>query len=281
MTVGWSDAMRLRATAHEAWAGESAGAWFLAGFGALGWVVQVGILALQVACVVHVIRRREDYWWIFLILFFPVLGAGVYLFAVVLPEWRRRQGYRAGARPGARGLQGRLRDLEQAVALADTVENRSELAAAYCEDGRYVLARQCYESCLRGLYANDPHLLFGLAKACYGEGDLVRAQAALDRIAPGDMPEYATERELLRAKLLAALGQYEQAVAAFRDVAPRASSPEAWWRLASLLATLGRDGEADDVCRTLLEQTRHMNPVFRRREREWIRNAEQRLRNRA
>lgn len=249
--------------------------------GIVGGVLQFALLFLIVYCIVHVIRRGQDYWWIFLILFFPLLGALVYFALVIWPELsRQRQFRRGGSAYGSGHGKRRIKELEQEVALTDTVENRAELAAAYHDDGQFTLARECYESCLQGLYRDDPNLLFGLAKAYYGEGNFEKTLEILARIGEHEVPEYAKERGLLRAHALAAVGRDEEAIAAFRAIAPKASSLEAWWRLATLLAKNGDDEGADEVCRRMIEDGARMNPVFRRREKEWLDHATQRLKSR-
>jgi len=44
-------------------------------------------LILQGLAVVHFIRRRPDNYWIFVILFLGPIGAAIYLFAEVLPDF--------------------------------------------------------------------------------------------------------------------------------------------------------------------------------------------------
>ena len=43
-------------------------------------------LVLGVACAVHVIRTGRPYYWIFIILIFPVVGVLIYVIAEVLPD---------------------------------------------------------------------------------------------------------------------------------------------------------------------------------------------------
>jgi len=43
-------------------------------------------LAVQMLCAVHVVRTGRPYWWIFLIVFVPLVGMLVYLVAELLPD---------------------------------------------------------------------------------------------------------------------------------------------------------------------------------------------------
>jgi hypothetical protein len=47
-------------------------------------------LIFQGAMAVHVVRAGRNLMWIFIILFFPLVGSLVYLFAEVIPEMERR-----------------------------------------------------------------------------------------------------------------------------------------------------------------------------------------------
>ncbi len=192
----------------------------LLAFGAGGVGLQVAVIVLQVVCVVHVIRHREDYWWILLVIFFPLVGSLVYFVVVIWPDLRRhsrRGGVGAAAGGGGRR---RIRELERQVALSGTVAQRAELAAAYCEAGQFTLARQGYEGCIQGLYAQDAHLLFGLATAQFGEGQFERCLDAIARIDRQDVPEHLDAMDVMRAKALLALGRDAEA-----GVGPIVSSP--------------------------------------------------------
>ena len=259
------------------WAGSP-----LLAFGLVGLIAKILTVAAQVLCIVHVIRRREDYWWIFLILFVPVVGALVYVIVVVWPEWRQRARWRRGGtgRVGAGQAQRRVRQLERQLALSDTVENRAALAAAYCEAGQYTRSRQCYEGCMQGLYADDAHLLFGLAKACFGEGRFERCLECAARVDRREVPEHVNALDLLQARALLALGRDREGIEALRAVAPRASGLEPWWRLAEAQARCGQEAEADQVCRRLLEDAARLGPASRKRDKEWIALARQRLKAR-
>lgn len=252
----------------------------LLGGGFLGALLRFAGIAFHVVCIVHLIRHRQDFWWIFLILGVPPIGSIAYFVVVMWPEIQQRRRRQGGAKPGTTNTKRRIREMEEAVALVDTVENQADLAAAYCDDGQYALARERYTGCLKGLYKDDPNLLFGLAKACHGDGDFSKALEILGRIAADDVPEYANERGLLKAHSLAALGQDEEAIAVFRKVAPKASSMEAWWRLATLLVKTGDEDGADAVCRRMIEAGARMSPVFRRRQKQWLEHATQRLKSR-
>jgi hypothetical protein len=54
------------------------------------YVTSIVLLALQVALAVHAVKSGRNMMWLFIILFFPLVGSLVYLFAEVIPEMERR-----------------------------------------------------------------------------------------------------------------------------------------------------------------------------------------------
>ncbi|MEJ0066425.1 MAG: hypothetical protein WDM85_14280 [Caulobacteraceae bacterium] len=89
-------------------------------------------LLIGIALCVHVVRTNQPLYWIFLILFIPVLGSLVYFIAIVLPDLT------GGTRAKRMGMAARDaldpgREYRQAKAATDespTVHNRMRLAAA-------------------------------------------------------------------------------------------------------------------------------------------------------
>jgi len=53
------------------------------------YLAAVGTVILQIVLAVHVVRTRRPFIWIFIILFFPLLGSLIYIIAELIPEWER------------------------------------------------------------------------------------------------------------------------------------------------------------------------------------------------
>lgn len=115
------------------------------------------MVALQVFCIVHILRNGKQYGWIFLVIFIPVVGSLVYLFMEV---------YSKG---GTQKIEGDVakfvnpsstfKKLEKERSFADTYENRVNLADAYLQNGRIEEAVKLYEISRVGLYDDDYHLI--------------------------------------------------------------------------------------------------------------------------
>src|SRR5580698_3934123 len=119
---------------------------FLFGGGLISLLFAAAPLLIGIALCVHVVRTNQPLYWIFLILFVPVLGAVVYLIAIVIPDMA------GGTKAKRMGMAARDaldpgREYRQAKAAADdspTVHNQMRLAAAAAELGRHAEAEALY-----------------------------------------------------------------------------------------------------------------------------------------
>jgi hypothetical protein len=261
--------------AAEPGSGSGGGGLGLLVFGLFSMAFPFLAIVLQVVCIVHVIRNHRDFWWIFLILFFPYVGAIVYFFVEIYPSLKRGRLAHTPYRGGS--ARRRIRELEEVITYSDTVENRSELAAAYCEVGEFEKARRLYSECLTGLYENDPHLLFGLAKAHYGLGEAEQALKAVERTFRSEDRDYINERRLLRAKALEKLGRNDDALQAYAEIAGKLSGLEGRFRYAHLLAQTGNTEEARRLLNAMLTDAKRMSSLAKRREKKWIQLARKAL----
>src|ERR1700693_2756214 len=158
---------------------------FLFGSGLPSLLIATAPLLKEIALCVHVVHNNQPLYWIFLILFVPVLGSVVYLIAIVIPELTggtraKRMGIGARGAPGAgrgvRPAEAGPRQAKQATDETPTVQNRRRLAAAAASLGRHAEAEQLYGEAMQGIHADDPALLPGRANALI---ELGRAPEAL------------------------------------------------------------------------------------------------------
>lgn len=108
------------------------------------------ILVVQVLCILHALKsgRRE---WLYLLIFLPLLGCIIYFIRELLPEINRGEFFSNLQRllfPNAK-----IKELERAVRISDTVTNRLNLAKEYELQHRYGEAIDLTRSCLTDLYA--------------------------------------------------------------------------------------------------------------------------------
>jgi len=92
-------------------------------------------LILQALALVHFIRRRPDSYWLFIIIFLGPLGAAVYIFMEVIPDFGLlRQSFDVFPR------RKRIRQLEGLVLENPAAGNYEELGDLYLEERNFARA---------------------------------------------------------------------------------------------------------------------------------------------
>lgn len=226
-------------------------------------------LAITVYFAVHAIRTGRAYW-IFILLFFPFVGALVYFFAEYLPEVRRGRGMQAVTRTVARAINpgAEVRRLEDEMRLADTHDRRVELGRAYREAGRMDDAIQMLEGSLVGMYADEPKALWELTRACYAAGRLEDARSALERLRAARA--LSADQQLISARIHEDAGDLPSALREYEAAAAQATGEEARCRYALLLKRAGRADEAQHLFERIVLHARVSPAYFRKSEKEWI-----------
>ena len=227
-------------------------------------------LLVSVLMCVHAVRTNQQLFWVFIILFVPVLGPAVYFLAVLLPELL------GGTRAQRMGMAARdaldpTREYRTARAAVDdtpTVHNRMRLAAAAAALGKHAEAEQLYAEAAQGIHADDPALLLGRANALIELGRAPEALPLLDKLAE-EQPTRTPSTALAQARVYEAIGRYKEADAAYQWAAGRLPGLEAIARYAAFLANTGRRQEAADNLAEIDRRIERSNPQFRRESRPW------------
>ena len=108
--------------------------------------IGVILLLAQITCAVHVARTGRNYYWIYIIVFVPVVGMAAYFFAELLPELMQSRTARQAASGVAKALNpGKdLREALRRVEITPTAQNKVSLAEAYLADGQAAEARAIF-----------------------------------------------------------------------------------------------------------------------------------------
>jgi hypothetical protein len=228
------------------------------------------MLAGQIFFVIHAVRTGRT-MWIFVILFFPVLGCLAYLFAEYLPSERLAAGQLKKVQEGViRKIapEVEIRRYADQVALSPSLVNRMELGRAYARAGRLDEALGVYTGCLEGYYASDPVLLFELARTYHAAGDAANARDFYERFRAQTTP--TKEQQLLSARIHELAGEDQAALEQYAVLARQSAGQEARTRYALLLRHVGREEEARQIFDEVLRHARISSRVYRRAQKEWI-----------
>ena len=222
-------------------------------------LVFILIIAVQVFCIVDVVRRGRSTFWITALIFLPVASTIAYLIVEVLPTMRHNRHVRAARQKVVETLdpERELRAAREQLEIADTMANRVRVADALTSLQRHSEALPLYqrgagprpdfrtgEKLARSLFLNDKpkealSMLDGLPK--------VTGQSDLDRT------------RLLRARILEDMGRNEEALELYSEVMDRMAGDEARCRYAALLLKVGRRGEAQRVLEEVEQRLKYVD----------------------
>jgi hypothetical protein len=221
-------------------------------------------ILLRIVAIVHFIRRRPNFFWIWVILFHWV-GALVYILVEVIPDASLLRGT-FQVFPRRR----RIQELERTVLDNPSAGNYEELGQLYLDDGKF--ARACYDKAISSRTDHaDPFYRRGIAEVELG--DFPAAVPDLERAVKAD-PAYDFHRAKgLLAWAYAQTGQSEKAEARFREAVQTSTISETYYHYALFLESQGRPAEAREWARKILEKKPTMPVYLRRRERTWFRKA--------
>jgi len=237
------------------------------------------VFVIQLCFAYHALKTGRPYWWLFVIMAFPVMGCILYYFIEVFPtstESRRAaKAMRALSKAlnPDRTLNERMADLEA----CGSVENRIALARTCIANRKFYEAAMLYRSCMTGIYENDPDIRFGLANALELTSvheEAVKIASRLRETHPNFRPN---DVRLVLAKAFEGAGRLDEALAEFKVLADTYPGEEGRWRYGAILKRTGKRTEANDVFQTMLRRAERMPPHYRDAQGEWLSLARENL----
>ena len=124
------------------------------------------ILSFQVLCIWHVIKTKNQLWWIWFVIFVPVIGSTVYLFAEIFNKQdvqHVREKVNNIIKPNKQ-----IKALQDQLAFSETFENKIALAKAYQKEKFINKAISLYESAATGIFKDNADVHKNLI-TCYYE----------------------------------------------------------------------------------------------------------------
>jgi len=233
------------------------------------------VLLVQLSFAYHALKTGRPYWWLFVIMGFPVMGCVLYYFIEVFPSSRESRSAQKAARAIARALDPD-KDLRARVADVEacgSVENRIQLARECMQQGMYSDAAALYRSCLRGVHETDPDIRYGLAGALLTENKHEEAVAVAQRLRASHPGFRTAEVGLVLARALEGANRLDEALAEFGVLADTYPGEEGRWRYGALLTRLGRVQDAHEVFRRMARNAERQPPHYREAQHDWLKLA--------
>jgi hypothetical protein len=195
----------------------------------------------------------------------PMAGSIAYLILEVLPELMSSRAGRATGQK-VKSIVEPNRDINEAAkefSASDSVENSMRLAEACLDKDLFNDAKVLYEKCLTGLHADDPYLMFGLARSEFGLGNYQEVRSILDRLIESN-PDYKNQdAHLLYARTLEQLNEVAAALHEFETLHGYFTGPDASFYFAMFLKEQGQIEKAKamftDIARTAKNSNSHYN----------------------
>lgn len=221
-------------------------------------------IALQVFCIFHLIKNRNPYYWLFVILFLPIIGSIIYLFTQV---YNKRD---------AEKIQNnivsminptkKIRDLEKRLEFSETFQNRVNLADAYLEIKDYNNAITHYKKALEDHIQNDVFVIKQLIEALFKAENYDEVIVYAEKIASHS--EYKKSRtQFLCGLAFEKLGKHQEAEENLKQIDERYSFYEERLVLARFLLKRNKKMEAKEIIDEIYTESQYMtkaNKTFHR-----------------
>ena len=234
-------------------------------------------ILIQLALVVHIIRTGRNTFWIFVVIFAPVVGALAYFIIEILPGLGNSHAV-LKANKAILDTVKPNRDIHQltdTLAVANTVDNILNLANALEERGSYDGALALYAKAQMGMYKEDPVILLGKARVLFKKSDFTSAKETLDTLIAKNPDFKSPEGHLLYAKSLEGVGDIEKAKHEYEALCEYYLGPEPKCHYARLLKAEGQNEKALSLYEEVIAASKRNGRHYAQLHKEWINVAKQ------
>ena len=234
---------------------------------------------IQILLVIHVLKTGRNRYWIWLLLFLPLIGGVAYLVVEIIPEFasgitgqRARRGVRNLVDPGA-DVRARAAAWEQ----SSNADNGRHYAQALLAADRAVDAENILNQVLAGFFKTDPALMLLKAQAQFDQEQWKPALATLEDLQKHNPDLRSPEGHLLYARTLEQTGRSDEAIKEYRAVAGYFPGAQARFLLGLALKNSGQEKEAAEEFRNMIRDAELAPAHFRKSEKNWLDLADREL----
>jgi hypothetical protein len=237
-------------------------------------------LIIAIGFAVHAMKTGRPQWWLYILLFVPYAGSLAYIAVELIPELFQTR----GAHKVRSGIGTMLdpnkewRERVREVELVDSVDAKRGLAEECERRGLWEDAIRLYKAAATGIFAEDPAVLAGLARAQFGSGDASACIETLHKLQEVQPHLRNQEAHLLLARALEAAGRTQEALREYDAVSRYYAGFEARSRYGLLLLQQGRAQQARDLFQDVVRASKARRLLVTPADKEWIRVAKTNLR---
>lgn len=234
---------------------------------------------IQLLLVIHVLKTGRNRYWIWLLLFLPLIGGVAYLVVELIPEYassitgqRTRRGVKKLIDPGAE-----IRAHSAAWEQSSNADNGRRYAQALLASGRAKEAEEILDQVLGGFFKTDPALMLLKAQAQFDQEQWAPCLATLEDLQKHNPDHRSPEGHLLYARALEQSGHREEAIREYRSVATYYPGARARYLLGLALKNGGHENEAVQELQTMIRDAELAPAHFRKSEKNWLDKAKRDL----
>jgi len=201
------------------------------------------IFLLQLTVVYHAFKTGRPYYWIFVIMAFPIMGALIYFLVEIIPGSRSERGLKKIGNDIVKAINPD-RDMKrkaEELAICGSVENKLKMADELVERGMFDEAIDLYKSAREGQYYFASDLLYGFARARFFNGEYLEARKLLGELQEHAPRYYPQEVALMKARAASKFGDRATARGEIETLLENFVGLEARYRYAEILF---EDGQA-------------------------------------
>lgn len=219
------------------------------------------ILVLQGFCIYHMYKNRNPYYWVFLILFLPVIGSVIYIITQV---YNKRDAEKITSEiTHIINPTKKIKDLEKQLDFTDTYQNRVNLADAHLENKDYQNAIKHYQEALDGNFQNDFYVIKNMIEAYHQIQDFESVVNYGTQIK--SHPEFKKSRtQFLYGLALEKEGRLAEAEENLKAINIRFSFYEERLIYAKFLLNIDKREEAKEILESLVSEGQHITKPNKR-----------------
>ena len=236
-------------------------------------------LLMAIGFALHAHKTGRPQFWLYILLFVPVVGSFAYVLFELLPEMAQtRRG-----RQVAQDLRTVIDPDRDFRALSSKVNEQDTVAAkcAFAEEcerkGMWREAIAMYKSAAQGVYADEPDVLKGLARAELGSGDAAAAEATLNKLRTAHPAYQNQDAHLTFARALEAQARTREAADEYKELIGYYVGLEARTRYGLLLQQLGEPAGARKMFEEVVRASDASGIVLSADDKDWARVARRNL----
>jgi len=227
-------------------------------------------LIFQLWMFIDCLKRKENFFWILIVILFGPVGAAFYLFFVKL------SGNRPKTKISMKDTE-EVENLKNLIKLHSKAYHYNELGDIYLTRGDLQEAKECYEKAVE----KDEGMLnaqYGLAKCFHGSGKYLEAAYILEDLVAKDRKHDYGNALFGLAESYRLAGEEDKAIKVYEDLFKAYSFFRGYYEYAMLLVKKGRLDDAIQSMRTLINNAGTLPDYKYQQEKIWIDKAHKFLR---